>query len=149
MAEGAEAALSLAARIPYDALLVNGKLPGTFGLCDSGVAQEAPLSAAILMYSDEERPPGQGDVILAGLDDFFDPFRPLQQPTTTRIYASLERARQLESGLPGAEELKRGDLRMDVAERRVYNREKEITLTRKEFELLECFMRHPGRVFFS
>lgn len=97
------------------------------------------------MYSDEERPPGQGDVILAGLDDFLT--RPTLATLSARIYASLERARQLESGLPGAEELKRGDLRMDVAERRVYNREKEITLTRKEFELLECFMRHPGRVF--
>jgi two-component system copper resistance phosphate regulon response regulator CusR len=35
---------------------------------------------------------------------------------------------------------------MDLGARRVEWRGKEILLTKKEFELLECLMRHPGLV---
>ena len=145
VAVDAEGALSLAARIPYDALLVNGKLPERSAFAILAALRKLRCPAAVLMYSDVDRPRDKEDVILAGLDDFLT--RPTLADLSARIYAALERARHLEAGLPGTEELRRGDLRMDVSERRVYAHEKEITLTRKEFELLECFMRHPGRVF--
>ena len=39
-----------------------------------------------------------------------------------------------------------GDLRMDPATQQVWRGEQEIQLSRKEFVLLETFMRHPGEV---
>ncbi len=39
-----------------------------------------------------------------------------------------------------------GDLRMDPARRRVWRGEAEISLSPKEFALLETFMRRPGEV---
>ena len=39
-----------------------------------------------------------------------------------------------------------GDLRLDPASREVYRGKDEITLSAREFALLETFMRHPGQV---
>ena len=39
-----------------------------------------------------------------------------------------------------------GDLRLDPAARRVWRGETEVSLSAKEFQLLETFMRHPGEV---
>ena len=39
-----------------------------------------------------------------------------------------------------------GDLRMDPATRQVWRGETEISLSAKEFSLLEVFMRRPGQV---
>ena len=39
-----------------------------------------------------------------------------------------------------------GDLRLDPASQQVWRGEEEISLSRKEFVLLETFMRHPGEV---
>jgi two-component system OmpR family response regulator len=43
-------------------------------------------------------------------------------------------------------ELSAGDLRLDPAGRRVWRGDQEISLSAKEFSLLETFMRHPGEV---
>ena len=39
-----------------------------------------------------------------------------------------------------------GDLRLDPAARRVWRGDTEVSLSAKEFQLLETFMRHPGEV---
>jgi two-component system OmpR family response regulator len=39
-----------------------------------------------------------------------------------------------------------GDLRLDPAARRVWRADTEVSLSAKEFQLLETFMRHPGEV---
>ncbi|MCB1076267.1 MAG: winged helix-turn-helix transcriptional regulator [Verrucomicrobiae bacterium] len=43
--------------------------------------------------------------------------------------------------------MKLGDLERDLAARRVLVSGKPITLTAREFSLLECLARHPGRIF--
>jgi two-component system OmpR family response regulator len=43
-------------------------------------------------------------------------------------------------------ELAVGDLRLDPATRRVWRGEHEVSLSAKEFALLETFMRRPGEV---
>ena len=42
--------------------------------------------------------------------------------------------------------LRVGPLTMDLIERIVHRNERELNLQRREFELLEYFMRHPGQV---
>jgi two-component system OmpR family response regulator len=39
-----------------------------------------------------------------------------------------------------------GNLRLDPAQRRVWRDEEELSLTAREFSMLEMFMRHPGEV---
>jgi DNA-binding response OmpR family regulator len=43
-------------------------------------------------------------------------------------------------------ELRAGDLRVDPAGRRAWRAGEELALTRREFELLECLVRHDGAV---
>lgn len=137
-------ALDLAGHITYEALLVNGSLPerDALGILSSLRKQGCP--AAVFMYSDHDRPGDKENAILAGLDDYLT--RPTLSEITAHLYAALRRAQRLESSLLTPEELKWGDLRMDLDARLVYWHGNEIHLTKKEFELLECLMRHPRRV---
>ena len=144
VAPDAEKALDLAAHVPYDALLVNGNLPERAAFAILATLRKPRCPAAVLMYSEKDRPCSSGDPVLAGLDDYLT--RPTITDLATHLYAALRSARNHESKLANAEELKQGDLRMDLAERRVFRRDNEILLTKKESELLECLMRHPGRV---
>lgn len=43
-------------------------------------------------------------------------------------------------------ELNNGQIRMDIAEHRVYFAAKEVHLTPREFDLLRCFLTHRGRL---
>jgi DNA-binding response OmpR family regulator len=145
VAPEADKALELAGRIPYDALLVNGNLPEREALAILAALRKQRCPAAVLMYDDRERPRDKDDAVLAGLDDYLS--RPTLSDLTARLYAAMRRAARLESGHSMVEELKWNDLRMDLDSRRVTFRRKEIHLTKKEFELLECLMRHPRHVF--
>jgi len=60
-----------------------------------------------------------------------------------RVRALLRRG----GGVAGpGERLRYGDITMDVAQRRVFRGDREVTLTPREFALLHVFLRQPGRV---
>jgi two-component system copper resistance phosphate regulon response regulator CusR len=144
VAADAEEALKLSGHIPYDALLLNGKFPDrtAYGLLDALHRQRC--SAAILMLSDTSDSSVNGHAVPENID--ISRMRPLLTDITGHLYAAIERARMLEKSAGNAHELKSGDLRMNLDAHRVVCRGQEIDLTKKEFELLECLMRHPGRV---
>ena len=48
--------------------------------------------------------------------------------------------------IPDDDIIEVGDLRLDPAARRVWRGDTEVSLSAKEFQLLETFMRHPGEV---
>jgi len=58
-----------------------------------------------------------------------------------RVRALLRRAR-----VDPILKLQHEDLQMDLVTRKVARREKSLELTGKEFEILECLLRHRGRV---
>lgn len=59
-----------------------------------------------------------------------------------RIRSALRAARLREEG----QQLRAGGLLLDAAARTVTRGEEPIALTRREFDLLECLLRHPGQV---
>ncbi len=80
-----------------------------------------------------------------GADDYvIKPFSP--QELVSRVRAVLRRSRGAANGA-SEQPLVFGDLRIDQASRLVTVREKEITLTVKEFDLLWQLARHPRQVF--
>ena len=77
----------------------------------------------------------------AGADDYVvKPFS--LDELMARVRSALRRTRMREEGT----ELRAGDLVLDAAARAVTRGGEPIALTRREFDLLECLLRHPGQV---
>jgi two-component system, OmpR family, response regulator NblR len=75
----------------------------------------------------------------AGADDYFvKPYRTEEFLKLVRLY--------LQPDTSGTEQLKFGDLVLDLATRRALRQNRVIDLTMKEFELLKYLMEHPREV---
>jgi DNA-binding response OmpR family regulator len=102
--------------------------------------REDPPAVIMLTAKGEE-----ADRILGlelGADDYITkPFSPRE--VVARVRAVLRRA----AALPSSQELEFGNLRIDAARRIVLVHGRPVSLTRKEFDLLEHLATHPGVVF--
>lgn len=79
-----------------------------------------------------------------GADDYLPkPFNP--RALLARIRAVLRRAETTVHTTPPQESLHIGDLTLDLARREVAVRGRNVLLTTTEFDLLRCFLRHPGQ----
>ena len=123
-----------------DLVLLDLGLPSLDGLevCRRlRAATRAPILILTARDAVEDRVRG----LDAGADDYLvKPF--VLDELMARVRAALRRARLREEGRL----LRVDDLVLDVAGRTVTCGGRPIELTRREFDLLECFMRHPGQV---
>jgi DNA-binding response OmpR family regulator len=143
--------LQLALRKPWDAIVLDIRLPGLNGLdlCREVRAQTSHVP--ILMLTARG---GELDRVLGlelGADDYLTkPFSVLE--LQARVKALLRRsavtaARLAEATTHRAPLVERGRLRVDRLQRRAWLADAEIVLTPREFDLLWHFVQHPGRVF--
>src|SRR5215207_9395147 len=140
VARSGEDALWMAAAAAYDALVLDVMLPGIDGfetcrrLRDDGVW--TPVLLLTARDSVEDR--------VAGLDGGADDY--LTKPFSFAELLARLRALVRRGPVEKPTVLEVGDLRLEPATRRVWRRETELSLTSKEFALLETFMRRPGEV---
>jgi len=81
-----------------------------------------------------------------GADDYITkPFNILE--VKARVRALLRRAGQTAQREKNANRLERGIIVLDVDARAAWKDGKSVDLTAKEFDLMELFMRNPGRVY--
>ncbi len=77
----------------------------------------------------------------SGADDYIaKPFGMME--LVSRVKAVLRRA-----GVKPSDEISVGDIRLNLTQHKVYVEDDEITLTRKEFAVLQMLMQSPERVF--
>src|SRR5262249_17092479 len=140
VATNGEEAVVMAGSTAYDAIVLDVMLPGIAGFEACRARREDGVWAPVLML------PAGGAVEdgVAGLDGGADDY--LIKPFSFAELLARLRAliRRGQSERPSVLEV--GELRLDPATRQVWRGETEISLSAKEFALLEAFMRRPGNV---
>jgi two-component system OmpR family response regulator/two-component system copper resistance phosphate regulon response regulator CusR len=135
-----EQGLAEARHRPPDAIVLDILLPGKSGLDVLRELRRSGLLTPVILLTAlgtvEERVAG----LTAGADDYLvKPFAFAE--LMARLDAVCRRAVTRPAPL-----LEVGDLRLDLATRRVLRGDREIDLTPTEFSLLEFLMRHAGQV---
>ncbi len=134
------AGLAVAREDPPDLVILDVMLPRLDGFA---VAERlrAALAMPIIMLTARGEVADRGAGLEHGADDYLvKPFA--FEELLARIKALLRRQQRS----AGPETLRVGPLRMNLAAHEVSSGDRLLTLTAKEFELLELFMRHPNQV---
>jgi two-component system OmpR family response regulator len=134
--------LSRAAGGHYDLLIVDRMLPHMDGLSIVTTLRQKGDRTPVLLLSALGTVGDRVDGLRAGGDDYLiKPFAFVE--LLARVEALLRR--HAIDGAPSAA-LRVGDLELDALARRVTRAGRDITLTAKEFQLLEFLMRRAGQV---
>lgn len=124
----------------YDIVILDLMLPGMDGHAICKEVRKRKISIPILILTARVETDMKIDLLKSGADDYLSKPFSLGE-LEARMQALLRRPTENVHLV-----LTAGDLELNVAERRVTKEGKEITLTQKEFALLEYFMRNPDRV---
>jgi len=130
----------MARATPYDAIVLDVMLPGVDGFDVCRELRASGVWAPVLMLTARD---GVQDRV-AGLDTGADDY--LTKPFSFAELLARLRALTRRGPLERPAVLEVGSLRLDPATRRVQRGDVEISLSAKEFALLETFMRRPGEV---
>jgi len=130
----------LAAENPYDAMVLDIMLPGMRGdtLCTS--LRDAGVWTPILMLTAKSGESEEARALDAGADDF------LAKPFSYLVLLARLRALVRRGRPERPQTLVAGDLRLDPAAHQVWRGDVPLTLSPRQFSLLEYLMRHAGDV---
>ena len=124
----------------YDLVILDLMLPGKTGNEICKEARAAGVTVPFLILTARNETEHKVDLLLAGADDYM--VKPFSfDELIARIQAIMRRPNE---ALPSV--LSVGGLELDPVSHVVKQDGKEISLTLKEFRLLEYFMRHPNQV---
>jgi two-component system, OmpR family, response regulator len=133
-----EDALWMAGSTPYDAILLDIGLPGIDGFDVCRRLRADGVWTPVLMLTARDAVPDRVAGLDGGADDYMTkPFAP------TEVLARL-RALARRGGGERPSVLEAAGLRLDPAARTVERDGREISLSAREFAMLETFMRSPG-----
>jgi DNA-binding response OmpR family regulator len=139
-AEDGEKASFLARNNDYDLVILDNILPGKSGPDICREIRERGKSMPVLVLSVQSELPTKVELFNIGADDYVT--KPFSfEELLARVRALLRRPALMQSNT-----LQLHDLTLDPTRHHVTRAGRELQLTRKEFELLEYLMRHPGRV---
>lgn len=136
-----EEGLRLALENPYDAILLDVRLPGMSGIELCRKLRQAEIQSPILMLTARSLVEHRVEGLDAGADDY------LTKPFALAELQARVRALVRRGFRRGEAKLRCGDLELDRHRRNVTRAAKKVPLTSKEFALLELLlMRAPDAV---
>lgn len=135
-----EDALWMAGSTPYDAICLDVNLPGIDGFETCRRLRADGIVTPILMLTARDAINDR----IAGLDTGADDYlvKPFDFGELLARLRAVARRRPTAAG----NELRVGDLTLDLATHRVQRAGQDVDLSVKEVQILEVFMRHPGEV---
>ena len=145
IARNGRSAVERATEEDYDVLLLDVMMPELDGLAVLKKLRLQGYRGAILLATCK----GQERDKLAGLNNGADDYivKPfLMTELVARIRAVMRRVAPPANLKASGTILEAGDLKLDLLKRECLKAGKSVALTKKEFDLLECFMRRPGQV---
>jgi two-component system, OmpR family, alkaline phosphatase synthesis response regulator PhoP len=137
-------ALSYVHRHSVDLAILDVMLPGLSGLevCRAIRANEATAQLPIIIVTARAEETDRIIGLEIGADDYISkPFSPNE--LVARVRALMRRSRR---GTQEESTLRFGPIVMDLSRHMVLDEDREVTLTAKEFLLLQYLIRHRGRV---
>jgi two-component system, OmpR family, response regulator len=135
-----EDALWMAAATPYDVVVLDVNLPGIDGFETVRRLRADGIRTPILMLTARDTVDDRITGLDIGADDYV--VKPFDFGELFARVRALARRGPVESGPV----LTVGDLSLDIATRTARRGDAEISLSTKELQLLEVFMRRPGQV---
>lgn len=142
VANDGDTGLELALRTVYDVAIVDWMLPGNDGPTICRKVRAARLPTGMLMLTARGQIEDRVNGLESGADDYLTkPFA--FDELIARIHAL---SRRMSITNVDSWELRQGNLVMDLKAHVIRRGEKNVDLTKKEWDLLEFFMRHPSQV---
>jgi two-component system, OmpR family, response regulator len=139
VADRGEEALWMARATSYDAVVLDVMLPGMDGLATCRELRAHEIWSPVLMLTARDAVQDRVQGLDAGADDYLaKPFS--FSELLARLRALVRRAPRERPTI-----LAVGDLKLDPAAHRAWRGDTELALSAKEFQLLELFMRRPGK----
>jgi len=141
VATDGETGLAAARGSAYDAIILDLGLPDIDGIEVCRQVRVAGVATPILMLTARDEVQDRVQGLDAGADDYLG--KPFALSELLARVRALSRRQQPEETM-GALHL--DDLRLDVPGRRAWRGDRPLTLSAKEFALLEFMLRHAGQV---
>jgi len=136
-----ENGLWLATEGSYDLILLDIMLPGRNGFLVCADLRARDIWTPIIMLTAKDGDLDEAEALDAGADDYLT--KPFSFPVlVARIRSMLRRVGGRTAPVPADA----GDLRVDPVSRRVWRGGSEITLTARQFDVLEFLIRRAGQV---
>lgn len=131
---------SLAITKTYDLAIIDNVIPGNYnGVAIIKAMREAKIHTPVIILSDKNAPMGKAAEIDSGADDYLEkPFA--LQDLLTKMRELLRKPNETKETI-----LTAGDLSLNTVTYEVRRADKLISLTGKEFALLEFLLRNQGR----
>ena len=130
-------AMSLLRDSPPDLALLDWNMPGMTGLDICRRLRDTGVFLPVIMITARDEMDDRVAALESGADDFISkPFN--IREVLARVHALMRRSKGFSS-----DKIQVGDLLLNGAERTALINGHALTLTVREFDLLECMMRHP------
>lgn len=133
-------ALQLARASRFDLIVLDLMLPRVDGFEVARQLRQARIRTPVLVLTARDSPADLVRALDGGADDY------LTKPFSLDVFLARVRAVSRRGEIPQAVSLNAGALSLNTATRAVTRSGKHISLTPREYSLLELLMRHKGRV---